>query len=63
VEAQGLQTLKNAIGQVTPAKMLEKSTTRIRRKRTRAYSAILKGQQPLQFPQQSSISDRFTAID
>ena len=63
VEVQGLQTLKNTIRQATPAKMLEISVTRIRRKRTQAYSTILKGQKPLQFPWQSSILDQFTAID
>ena len=50
VEVQGFQTSKNTIRKVTPAKMLEISMTRIRRKRTQAYSTILKGQKPLQFP-------------
>jgi hypothetical protein len=62
VEAQGLQTLKNTIGQVTPAKMLEKSATRIRSRRTQTYSTISKGQNPLQFLQQSTVQDQSKTI-
>jgi len=47
VEMAGLRTLKNAIDQVKPVKMLEKNATRTRGRRTQTYLTISKGQKYL----------------
>jgi hypothetical protein len=54
---------KNAIERATPAKMLKKNATGIRRKRIQAYSAISKSPKCLRCPRRSSVQSRFRAIN